>query len=83
MKSAASGIRHLAIFGSTGSIGVNTLDVVRRHPGRYKVHYLTTNSRIDVLREQIAEFAPKAVVVTDETAASELRKDRSISTEIL
>lgn len=74
--------RHLTILGSTGSIGVNTLDVVRRHPGRYKVEYLTTYRQIDKLEEQIREFNPRAVVVLDEDKAKELRT-RSPKTEVL
>lgn len=75
-------MRHLTILGSTGSIGVNTLDVIRRHPGRYKVEYLTTNRQIDKLEEQIAELSPRAVVVLDEEKAKELRS-RNPKTEIL
>ncbi len=74
--------RHLTILGSTGSIGVNTLDVVRRHPGRYKIEYLTTFRQIDKLEEQIREFSPKAVVVLDPERAEELRA-RSPNTEVL
>lgn len=74
--------RHLTILGSTGSIGVNTLDVVRRHPERYSVEYLTTNRQIDKLEEQIREFSPRAVVVLDEEKAAELRA-RSPKTEVL
>jgi 1-deoxy-D-xylulose-5-phosphate reductoisomerase len=74
--------RYLTILGSTGSIGVNTLDVVRRHPGRYVVEYLTTNRQIDKLEEQIREFSPRAVVVLDPEKAAELRS-RSPKTEVL
>jgi 1-deoxy-D-xylulose-5-phosphate reductoisomerase len=75
-------LRHLTILGSTGSIGVNTLDVVRRHPGRYKVEFLTTNRQIDKLEEQIVEFSPRAVVVLDDVKAVELRA-RSPKCEVL
>ncbi len=63
----------IALFGSTGSIGVNTLDVVRRHPERFAVTALAAHRNIEVLAAQIAEFHPKAVAVSDVGAASELR----------
>ncbi len=75
--------RNLAILGSTGSVGVNTLDVVRRHPGRYTVRYLTTYRQIEKLREQIAEFHPRAVVVLDEASGLELRKTIGAETEVM
>lgn len=61
--------RRIALFGSTGSIGVNTLDVIRRHPQHYSVEYLTTNRNATLLAEQIREFRPRAVVATDCEAA--------------
>jgi 1-deoxy-D-xylulose-5-phosphate reductoisomerase len=72
----------IALFGSTGSIGVNTLDVVRRHPERFSVTALAANRNIDVLAAQIAEFHPKAVAVSDSAAASELRS-RHLGCEVL
>jgi 1-deoxy-D-xylulose-5-phosphate reductoisomerase len=63
----------IALFGSTGSIGVNTLDVVRRHPERFAVTALAAHRNIDMLAEQIAEFHPSAVAVSDFAAASELQ----------
>lgn len=65
--------RNITVLGSTGSIGVSTLDVVRRQPERYKVRYLTTNRQIDKLAAQIEEFRPQAVVVLDPHRAAELR----------
>ncbi len=75
--------RNLALLGSTGSIGVNTLDVVRRHPERYHVQYLTTNQRIEILAAQIDEFHPRSVVVLDEAKARELAHTHGKQTEIL
>jgi len=65
--------KRIALLGSTGSIGVNTLDVVRRHPERFRIAYLTTNSRVSELHAQIEEFHPGAVAVGDEAAAEKLR----------
>ncbi len=61
----------LTILGSTGSIGKQTLDVVRAFPDRYSVAYLTTNRNIDLLEQQIEEFRPRGVVVCDPAAAEQ------------
>ena len=76
-------VRKLAILGSTGSIGVNTLDVIARHPDRYSVTYLTTYSQIDLLAKQIEKFHPKAVVVLDPEKAATLRASHGHLTEVL
>ena len=62
----------LTILGSTGSIGTNTLDVVRRNRDRFEVFALAAGSNIQKLREQIVEFQPKIVVVGAETASNQL-----------
>jgi 1-deoxy-D-xylulose-5-phosphate reductoisomerase len=58
----------IAIFGSTGSIGRNTLEVVRRNPDRFRVRYLTAYSSSELLCRQVAEFRPRAVAVVNEKA---------------
>ncbi len=65
----------LTVLGSTGSIGVNTLDVVRRWKGRYGVFALVAGRNVARLAEQIAEFRPQFAVVADEPALIELRKE--------
>jgi len=67
-------MKNILILGSTGSIGINTLNVVRQFPDKFKVEALTVNTRIDVLESQINEFNPLLVVVKDKNAAAELRK---------
>lgn len=67
--------QNLTILGSTGSIGVNTLDVVARHPDLYQVFALTANQQIDVLLEQCIRFTPEFAVVLDEDKASLLRQN--------
>ncbi|MDD2769685.1 MAG: 1-deoxy-D-xylulose-5-phosphate reductoisomerase [Methylococcus sp.] len=63
-------MKGICILGSTGSIGVSTLDVVARHPDRYRVVALTANGNIDRLFEQCREHRPRyAVVIRDEVAA--------------
>ena len=53
-------VKQVAILGSTGSIGVNTLDVIRAHPDRFKIVALTAAKQVDLLAEQCAEFRPGA-----------------------
>src|SRR5690606_32366319 len=60
--------QRLCILGSTGSIGVSTLDVVARHPDRFSVHALSAHSRIEALAEQAARHAARVVVVPDDAA---------------
>lgn len=66
----SSGTNILAVFGSTGSIGRNTLEVVRRHPDAFSIRCLTGNSNASLLIEQVREFRPAAVAVTDPAAAA-------------
>lgn len=65
----------LSILGSTGSIGVSTLDVVARHPDKYRVVALSGYSRLDVLVEQCRRFQPAYVVVPDRKAAATIQSD--------
>lgn len=63
----------LVVLGSTGSIGVNTLDIVRRNPDRFRIHGLAAGRNTQVLLAQILEFKPEVVVVADEAARQRLR----------
>ncbi|RPI70708.1 MAG: 1-deoxy-D-xylulose-5-phosphate reductoisomerase [Ignavibacteriales bacterium] len=76
-------MKKILILGSTGSIGINTLDVVRKHPDKFSVSALTINTRIDLLIPQIKEFKPELVVVVDETAAKNLKNTAGINCKIL
>jgi 1-deoxy-D-xylulose-5-phosphate reductoisomerase len=67
-----TGTRKLTILGSTGSIGVQTLDVVAQN-GSIEIEYLTTNFNIDILAGQIERFRPKGVVIADEHAYQEFK----------
>jgi len=61
-------MRNLTVLGSTGSIGTNTLDVVRRNRHQYQVYALAAGQNVDILASQILEFRPKvAIVATSET----------------
>ncbi|MEX0991371.1 MAG: 1-deoxy-D-xylulose-5-phosphate reductoisomerase [Actinomycetota bacterium] len=65
-------VRSLVILGSTGSIGTQALDVVRRNPERFKVVGLSAGTNQDLLIGQIREFLPPVVAIADEQAAKEL-----------
>lgn len=62
----------LVVLGATGSIGVNTLDVVSRHPDRYEVLALSAQNRVDRLAEQCVRFRPRYAVVGSDEAAAKL-----------
>ena len=65
-------MKTLTILGSTGSIGTNTLDVVRQNPHRYRVHALVAGVNTRALLEQIREFRPALVVTAAETGVEQL-----------
>ena len=65
-------LQKVTILGSTGSIGVNTLDVIRRHPQRYSVVALCAHKQIDRLFDQCLEFKPCFAVVRDARLAADL-----------
>ena len=67
-------IERLTILGSTGSIGVQTLDIVRRHPERFKVISLVAHSRWRELAAQAREFDVESVVIGDESHYAELKE---------
>ena len=65
-------MQSITVLGATGSIGVSTLDVIARHPDRYRVFALTAHSRVDELAEQCTRFKPEVAVVGTAEAASQL-----------
>ncbi len=67
-------MRHICILGSTGSIGVNTLDVIRKHPDLFTVRALTAHSNVDLLAKQCLEFKPDLAVVGSVLAAQQLEE---------
>ena len=66
--------KHIAILGSTGSIGTQTLDVARAHTDKLTVEVLTAGHNAKLLIEQAREFKPNAVVIADETKYAEVRE---------
>ncbi len=71
-------MKNISILGSTGSIGTQTLDIVRSNPKEFKIVGLTTNKNIELLKKQIIEFKPEAVAVMDEEKADLLKEDADI-----
>lgn len=63
----------VAILGSTGSVGRNTLDVIARHPDRFRAVALSAHRQIDVLFEQCLAHRPDLAAVVDADAAQRLR----------
>lgn len=79
-------VQSLTILGSTGSIGTSTLDVVARHPDRYRVVALTANSQVALLFQQCQQFRPNYAVLLNDAAATQLRQLLSsvgLPTEVL
>ena len=71
-------IKNLCILGSTGSIGTQTLDIVRAYPDRYSVYAICANRSVDKLVEQALEFHPEVVCIADESKYEELKEKLSI-----
>ncbi len=74
--------RNIAILGSTGSIGRNSLVVLEKLPDQFRVTYLTTNVNIDLLENQVSHFHPRGVVILDEQQAQRFRQ-RVSNVEVL
>ena len=78
-------MKAVTVLGSTGSIGVNTLDVIQQHPERFRVIALTANRNVDKLYEQCMEFRPRVAVMADSQAARSLSqrlKAADLKTEV-
>jgi 1-deoxy-D-xylulose-5-phosphate reductoisomerase len=81
-----SNVTHLTILGATGSIGTSTLDVVARHPDRFRVTALCAQRQVDLLFDQCVKFKPRYAVLLDEAAASRLKekvREARLQTEVL
>ena len=66
--------KRIAILGSTGSIGTQTLDVIRQHPEDFEVEVLTAQNNCDLLIAQALEFKPNAVVIGNESNYQKVKK---------
>lgn len=78
--------QRVAILGSTGSIGVSTLDVVARHPHRFEVFALTASTQVALMLQQCVKFKPAFAVMASEAHGRELQqkcRDLQLSTRVL
>ena len=66
-------MKNIAVLGATGSIGRNTLEIVKSFPDKFKVTAISGKSNIGLLEKQINQFHPKFVVVMDEKTRDQLR----------
>ena len=64
--------QNITVLGSTGSIGVSTLDVLARHPDKYRAYALTANTSVDLIIPQIQRHSPRFAVMRDECSAQQL-----------
>ena len=79
-------VQNITILGSTGTIGLQTLDVISRHTDKYKAYALAANSNVDALYKQCLQFEPNFAVLLDEQAALELQaklKAHNSATQVL
>lgn len=82
----AESIKNITVLGATGSIGVSTLDVLARHPERYRVVALTANRQVERLLEQCLVHRPRYAVMVDAQAAERLAaglREAGAETEVL
>jgi 1-deoxy-D-xylulose-5-phosphate reductoisomerase len=78
--------QRLTVLGSTGSIGTNTLDVVRRHPADYEIFALSAATQVDVMLAQCAEFKPRFAVMASAPHATQLAEkiqENGLKTQVL
>src|SRR5213080_1393579 len=75
-------MRRLTILGSTGSIGTQALDVVRRNPDRFRVVALGAATSHELLVGQVREFMPPLVAIADQEAAARLKANMGSLREV-
>ena len=63
-------MQSISILGSTGSIGLSAIRVIRTFPDKFKIYGLACNSSIEILSKQISEFKPAVVAIGDKSASS-------------
>lgn len=76
-------MKKIAVLGSTGSIGTQTLDVIRKNGDKFSVFALVANNSYEKLYEQIQEFKPKYAVIVNNNAYNKLKKRDLANTELL
>ncbi len=81
-----SAVNGVAVLGATGSIGLSTLDVIARHPGRFRVVALSAHRQVDALWEQVLALEPLYAAMADPDAAADLERrvrERGLATRVL
>ncbi len=76
-------MRTVSLMGSTGSVGTQALDVIRREPERFRVHALAAQRSVEELLAQVAEFGPALVVIGDPARYDEVRTGVPAATEVM
>src|SRR5699024_4520859 len=76
-------MKNVAIFGSTGSIGTQAIDVISEHPRSYKVQFISANNNLEKLAEQIIDLKPKYVCVRAKEDCIKLQNIVDLSTKVL
>ena len=66
-------MKKIAILGSTGSIGTQTLQVIKQNPNRFELYAITGNNNVDLLIEQAREFKPEIVCIANESLYSKIK----------
>ena len=72
-------MKAVTLLGATGSIGVSTLDVLARHPDKYRIYALTANRSVDTLFAQCRQFEPEIAVMLDAQSAERLAKQLKVA----
>ena len=75
-------MKKISVLGSTGSIGTQTLDVVRKHREHFQIEGLGAGSNKDLLLQQVKEFSPRKVSVATKELADSIRQDLPAGTEV-
>ena len=86
MTATAPEKQRVAVLGSTGSVGTNTLDVIARHPDRFEVVALGAATQVDLMLQQCARFKPRFVAMASESHALVLQekiKENGLLTQVI
>ena len=79
-------MKSITILGSTGSIGVNTLNVIKQHPGKFRVFALTAKNNVELMARQCIDWSPRYAVMVDDSSAEKLGnllRQETAETEVL
>ena len=77
-EAASAAVKRIGVFGSTGSIGKQTLEVIRANPSLFSATILTAHSNQDLLIEQALEFLPKVVVIIEKEKYAKVKESYQV-----